>query len=715
MSASQSQAGEARPAGRADDPLLECLAVLTRLHGRPVSPSALMAGLPAATATLDPGLFVRAAERQGWSARVLRRALNRISPLSLPAVLALTDDSACVLVRLDADAGEAEIIVPDSGFGSRTLPLDELQARYAGYCLFAMPRPGARVAPDIIDDAPGKSWFWGTLWHFRRYYAEAGAAAVLVNLLTVATALFVMNVYDRVVPNNAFETLTVLAIGTLMAVGFEFIARSLRAYFLDFAGKKADLILASRIFAQALGMRMQSQPGSSGTFAAQVREFESLRDFMSSATMITLTDLPFTFFFIWLVFLIGGPLYLVPLLAVPVVFIAGLIAQWPLSRLMRRNLREMAARHGLLVESINSLATLKALNAEGVVQGRWEEFTALAGNTATRSRFISALVVNFAAMVQQCATVGVVAWGVYLIAAGDLTVGALIACVILTGRGLAPLGQLAGLLTRYQQARASYFMLDELMAREVERPAGRRFLHRPVIHGDIRFENVTFAYPGDKSPALREVSFSIRAGERVAILGRIAAGKSTILRLLLGLYQPASGSISVDGADLEQFDPADLRRGVAWVGQDATLFGGSLRDNVALGVPTADDEAILAAARVAGLDTLVNEHPMGFDLPVGEGGRSLSGGQRQSVAIARAVLTDAPLVLLDEPTSAMDHSTEQQFLARFGQWSRGRTLLLVTHKPGMLNLVDRILVIDRGKLVMDGPREQVLKQLVKQV
>jgi len=702
------------PAEPADDPLLDCLVILTRLHGRPLSASALVAGLPSGSEAMTPDTFIRAAERQGYSARLLRKRLRKVHALSLPAVLLLEDGGACVLAGLDTEAGEAAVIVPESGFGERTVPLADLEARYSGYCLFALPRPGARVQVDNRIEAPGSSWFWGTLWHFRRYYLEAGVAAVLVNLLAVATALFIMNVYDRVVPNQAFETLTVLAIGVLIAIGFEFLARNLRAYFLDYAGKKADVVLASRILAQALGLRLDASPASSGTFAAQVRELESLRDFMSSATMITLTDLPFTLFFVWIVHLIGGPLYLVPLLALPVVVLAGLLVQWPLSYLMRKHLRETAARHGLLVEAVGNLETLKALNAEGVIQGRWEEWTALSGDTATKSRFLSGLVVNFAALVQQGATIAVVVWGVYLIAAGELTVGALIACVILTGRSLAPLGQLAGLLTRFQQARASYFMLDELMRRDVERPPGRRFLHRPSIKGDLRFGEVSFAYPGEKAEALKGVSFAVAAGERVAILGRIASGKSTLLKLLLGLYQPASGSVTLDGADIEQFDPADLRRGIAYVGQDATLFQGSLRDNLALARPAADDEEILAAARISGLDTLVDQHPLGFDMPVGEGGRGLSGGQRQAVAIARAALTDAPVVLLDEPTSAMDHSTEQLCLARLGEWLRGRTLLLVTHKPSMLNLVDRILVLDAGRLVMDGPREQVLAQLVKQ-
>lgn len=710
----EDRVAQAAAAARPDDPLLESLAALTRLHGRAVSPRALAAGLPLAGGRFTPDLLVRAAEREGYSARVVKRRLRDISRLLLPAILLRKDGGACVLTAIDTRRQEAEIVIPESGFGARSVPLSELEAEYAGYCILAQPRPRPDKRLDPAAAPAARSWFWGTLWRFRRYYFEAACAAALVNVLTVATALFVMNVYDRVVPNNATETLIVLATGTLLAVGFEFLARNLRAYYLDHAGKKADVLLASRLFGHALGLRMDAGPASSGAFAAQLREFESLREFITAATLTTVSDLPFVFFFVWIVYLIGGPLYLVPVAAVPLVVVVGLIAQIPLARLMREHLRETALRHGLLVEAVEGMEILKTLCAEGAVQRRWEDYTALTGHTAARSRFISGLVVNFAVLVQQFATVLMVVWGVFLIGEGDLSVGGLIACVILTGRGLAPLAQLAGLLTRYQQARVAYFALDELMRRPLERPPERQFLHRPEIRGAIAFDGVAFAYPGQKQPVLSQLDLRIAAGEHVAVLGRVGSGKTTLLKLMLGLYRPSAGAVTLDGTDLEQFDPADLRHAVGYVAQDARLFQGTLRDNVTLGAPLADDAEVLAAARIAGLDQLIGQHPLGFDLPVGEGGAGLSGGQRQAVAIARAIIRRPPVLLMDEPTSAMDHTAEQRLIAHLKSFTQGRTLVLVTHKPTMLALVERIVVLERGRLVADGPRDDVLKQLMKQ-
>ncbi len=698
-----------------DDPLLECLSIVTRLHGRPVSARALAAGLPLQDHRVSPALFVRAAEGQGYSARLARRRLDRISPLLLPAVLLLADGGACVLTAIDRAGGQAEAVFPESGFGARRLPVSELAAAYTGHCLFVQPRarPDRRIDPTASLRAG--NWFWGVVWRFRRFYVEAAAAALVVNVLTVATSLFVMNVYDRVVPNNAMETLLVLATGTLVALAFEFIARNLRAYFLDIAGKKADILLAGTLFNQAMALRMEVMPASPGAFAAQMREFESLRDFIASATLVTVTDLPFIVFFLWVVHMISGPLWLVPLAAVPIVLGAALIAQIPLARLMRQHMQESTLKHGLLVESVEGIDTLKTLSAEGIMQRRWEDYTALTGETAVRSRFISGFVVNLSVLAQQVATIGMVAWGVVLIGTGDLTVGALIAAVMISGRALSPLGQVAALVTRYQQARVSHRMLDEIMRRPRERDPDRQYLHRPELQGDIAFENVDFAYPRAGLAALERVSFRIAAGEHVAILGRIGSGKTTILKLILGLYRPTGGTVLLDGADSAQFDPADVRRNIAYVAQEPRLFQGSVRDNITLGAPLADDAEVLAAARLSGLDRMVEQHPLGFDLPVAEGGVGLSGGQRQAVAIARALVTRAPILLLDEPTSAMDHTAEQHFIAGLKDYARGRTLVLVTHKPTMLNLVDRIVVIERGRLLLDGPRDQILKQLLKQV
>ena len=711
MSATQTAHRENDAAVGVDDPLLDCLVVVTRLHGRPVSAQALSAGMPLVQGRLTPSVLLRAATRHGYAARIVKRPLNRISNLALPAIVLLADGSACVLTSIDP-GGTVELVMPESGFGARTLSLDELQSRYTGFVIFVHPLARADARLGDVAETSGH-WFWGTVWRFKRYYAEALLSTALVNLLTLGSALFIMNVYDRVVPNNALDTLTVLAIGVVIAMGFEFLARNLRGYFIDTSGKKADLLLAEQLFRQALGLRMEARPVSSGMFAAQLREFETLRDFCTSATIASFADLPFVLFFVWVIYLIGGPLYIVPLLAVPLVVGVGLLAQIPLARLMRRHVAETALKHGIVVEAVDGMDTLKALCAEGVMQGRYENYVALTGNTAVQSRMLSAAVVNFAQLVTQLVTVAAVVWGVHLIGAGELTMGALIAVVILSGRGLAPLSQLAGLLTRYQHARASYFMLDELMKKPVERPAGRNFLHREDIRGDIEMRDVSFAYPGSKATALAGVSLRIGAGERVAVLGRVGSGKSTLLKLLIGLYRPQQGSVTIDGADIEQFDPSDLRKRVAYLGQDVRLFHGSLRENISLGAPHADDDAVLNAARIAGLEPLVARHPMGYDQPVGESGAGLSGGQRQAVGLARTLLMQPRVLLLDEPTSSMDHTTEQQFIAHLRRYAEGRTLVVVTHKPSILGLVDRLIVLEEGRVVADGPRDTVLRALTQ--
>ncbi len=697
------------------DPLAQCLHIITRLHGRAVSTSALTAGLPSEPSGISPQTFIRAAEKNGYTARIVKRPAAKISKLLLPAVLLLKDGAACVLIDFP-NRKTAKLMFPEAGFGTTEVSLSDLKKQTTGYVIFVQPEFGldeSRLGNVGSSASRSRSWFWGTLWRYRRYYLEAIFAGAIVNLLAVATSLFIMNVYDRVVPNNAIETLTVLAIGTAIAVGFEFLARSLRAYFLDTAGKKADLILASTLFAQALGIRIESRPPSSGAFAAQLREFESLRDFMSSATLTTVIDIPFVAFFIWVISLIGGPLYLVPLLAVPAVLIVGLAAQVPLAYLMRLHLREAALKHGLLVESVDGIEILKTLCAEGAMQGRYEDYTALTSRSATRSRMISSIVINFAVLAQQITTIMLVVWGVFLIGDGELTVGALIACVILSGRGLAPLHQVASLMTRYQSARASYTTLNELMHRPVERPAKRQFLQRPVVDGAISLDQVHFAYPNQKLEVIKDVSLHIAAGEHVGILGRIGSGKSTLLKLVLGLYAPGAGAIRMDGVDIDQFDPIDLRHQIGYVAQDTRLFQGSLRDNITMGFQHADDSQVLNAARLSGLDKIVAQQPDGFDTVVGERGDGLSGGQRQAVAVARAFIKNPSVLLLDEPTSAMDHSAEQSFIANVGAYAEHKTLLLVTHKPTLLHLVSRLLVIDQGRIVMDGPRDEILQRLTQ--
>ncbi|MFO1070679.1 MAG: type I secretion system permease/ATPase [Geminicoccaceae bacterium] len=698
--------------GRAiDDPLLLCLVTLTELHGRPLSPQALTAGLPVPEdGRLTPDLAVRAAARAGLHARLLRRPLRRIDRLALPAILLEQDDGACVLTALDAD-GTATIALPETGRGIVRTSLAELERRYAGWALFAHPEAAARTEDSTAGGTRRGHWFWSTLLRQWPIYGEVALAAVLINLFALASPLFVMNVYDRVVPNNAVETLWVLAIGALTVFGFDFVLRVLRGYFVDTAGRIADIRLASRIFEQVLGMRMAVRPASAGAFASHLREFETLRDFFTSATITTLIDLPFVALFIGIVWLIAGPVAIVPAVAVPVVILLGLAIQVPLNRMVRHSLQEGARKHAILVESIAGLETVRSVGAEGRMQALWERSVGAAAATANRSRLLSSITVNLAVVAANLVTVGVVVVGVYEIAAGRLTVGGLVACSILAGRAMAPLGQVAQMLARLSQSRTAYRTLDQLMRLPVERPAESRFLHRPVLRGDIEFRNVTFSYPEQAVPALAGVSFRLGAGEKVALIGRIGSGKSTVQKLLLGLYQPDGGSILVDGCDLRQIDPADLRRNIGCVPQDVMLFTGSLRDNIAAGRPQADDAAVLEAARLAGVDDFAARHPQGYDLQVGERGQVLSGGQRQAVALARALLGQPPILVLDEPSSAMDNGGEAALKGRLADELAGRTLLLVTHRASLLSLVDRLIVLDGGRVVADGPKEQVLKAL----
>jgi ATP-binding cassette subfamily C protein LapB len=420
---------------------------------------------------------------------------------------------------------------------------------------------------------------------------------------------------------------------------------------------------------------------------------------------------PFVALFVAVIAFIGGPVAWVPVLAIPLVLLLGLLLQLPLDRVVRRTFRESAQKHAILVEALGGLETIKGLAAEGRAQRAYEDMVGLTAQSSLQARLLAALAVNFSSTLQSLVTIAVVVIGVMLINAGELTVGALVACTMLSSRAMAPLAQIASLLTRYNHSMASLEALNRIMALPIERPDGKRFLHRPQIEGGIEFRDVDFRYPEQEIQALAGVSFAVAPGERVGIIGRIGSGKSTVVRLILGLYEPTEGAVLVDGTDLRQIDPADLRRGVGLVPQDVYLFYGTVRDNIAYGAPYADDEAILRAAHLAGVDEFTSQHPRGLDMLVGERGEGLSGGQRQAIAVARALLLDPPIIVMDEPTSAMDNATEQRFLRRMAEARGGRTVVVVTHRSSMLALVERLIVLDAGRVVADGPKDQVLRSL----
>ncbi len=691
------------------DPLLACLVQLTASLERPRSAEALKAGLPLEDGCLTPGLAVRALEQAGFGAGLVRRSLHDVSSPVLPCLLFLQARKACLLLAREGD--EAVIALPETGGGEVRIPMSELDADHTGYVLFAKPARKVDAPAAGRSEAGAQNWFWGTIAEAWPTYIEVALAALMINLFALASPLFVMNVYDRVVPNQAIETLWALSLGVGTVFLFDFVLRTLRSYFVDTAGKAADVKLASRIFAQVLGIKMAAKPGSAGAFANNLREFETLRDFFTSATLVAVIDLPFILLFVAIVWLIGGPIAIIPAVAIPLVLMIGLLVQLPLRRVTRTTFREAARKHGLLVESISGLETIRASIAESRIQRHWEEAVDATAASTTKARFYATIGINAASLAQNMTTVGIVIYGVHQIGEGLLTVGALVACTIITGRAMAPLGQVAGILTRYHQARAAYHALTDLMALPVERPRDKQFLHRPTIKGRIAFSDVTFSYPGEKIRALDGISLTIEAGERVAVIGRVGSGKTTIEKLLLGLYDPDEGAVLIDGTDLRQIDPVDLRRHVGAVMQDVMLFQGTLRDNITLGAGHIDDDRVLEAARLAGVDAFAARHPLGYDVEVGERGAHLSGGQRQAVAVARALLQDPPILLFDEPTSAMDNSAENRLKRQLESILPGKTLILVTHRTSLLTLVDRLLVMDGGRVVADGPKEEVLSAL----
>lgn len=690
------------------DTLLQCLVFLTAHYGRAKSAEAIRAGLAYDEKGMGPELFLEAATRLGLKARIVKRApLTKIPPPVLPAVLTMRDGQACVLVSYPAGGRTARIFWPGTGETSEE-PLQEIEDSYTGYAIYVHPNAVFTDPEAPHDYAIGKHWFWGAVLDNVGLYWRVCVAAVLTNIFGLTSSIYIMNVYNRVIPNNAMETGWVLAIGAMTVLVFDFIMRTLRGYFIDLAGRRIDVVVTRRIYDHLLDMKLAGKPASGGAFASMVREFESVRDFLTSATMTAVVDLPFTLFFLLVIWMLGGPIAFMLSCLILTVIGAGMLLQWPLKRLVARSLNSGEAKHGLLVETIGGLETIKAISADGRMRARYGSHVGEAALQGQRSRFISALGINVASFLQQSASIIVVLMGMYMVRDQEISIGALIACVMIGGRAIAPIGQIANLMTRYHQARSSLRTLNNIMALPSERPPHKRFLHRPELHGKIAFEKVSFVYPQTNRKVLDGVSFTVNAGEKVGLIGRVGSGKSTVARLALGLYEPSEGMIYADDTDYRQIDPADLRRNTAYIAQDVVLFRGSVRENITVSRPQASEEEILSASRAAGVHEFISRHPMGYDAPVGERGEGLSGGQRQAIALARAMLLKPGVMVCDEPTNAMDTEAEQSFIRHIREQVADKTLLLITHRQHLLTLVDRLILIDQGKVVMDGSREEVM-------
>ncbi|MEI8629523.1 type I secretion system permease/ATPase [Vibrio sp. M60_M70] len=693
------------------DPLLNSLIYVSRYYGLANSPEALVNGLPLSDGKLTPFLLPRAAERAGLVAKENRAELENISSLILPAILVLKGGDSCVLNSINAETREAEVTTLESGMVPISIPLEDLLEQYTGrYFLVKKQFRFDERSPEVLKTNEGH-WFWSTLWQSKRIYRDVLIASLLINLFAVAAPLFTRLVYDKVVPNLAFETLWVLASGIFVVFLFDFILKSLRNYFIDVAGKKSDILISSKLFSKVMGIRMESKPPSVGAFARHLQEFESIREFFTSATVSALIDLPFAILFLVIIWLMAGDLVYVPMVGVVILIVHSLLIQGPLRRSIEEGSRLASQKYANLIESLAGLETVKMLSAQSQFQYRWEEAVAHMANWNIKSRRITDSIQNAAGFVQQSSNVGMIILGVYLIAEGELTMGGLIAATMLSGRAIGPLVQLSLLSTRYNQAKSSMTIINQVMEMPDEQEERKRYIHRPIIQGKIEIDRVTFHYPDSPVASIRNISLTINPGEKVAIIGRIGSGKTTLERLIMGLYKPTEGHVRIDDTDIAQLHHVDVRRNIGCVPQDSNLFFGSIRDNITLGRPLTDDRDVLDAANRAGVTAFTQSDPAGLERQVGEGGAMLSGGQRQAVTIARAFLGRPPVLLMDEPTSAMDNRSEMHIKHQLSQLKPSETLILITHKTSMLDIVDRVIVMEKGSIIADGPKAQVLNDL----
>jgi ATP-binding cassette subfamily C protein LapB len=697
-----------------DDPLLDCLMQLGKLHGRSATRTSLSSGLPLVHNRLTVELFPRAADRAGLAARILHRSLKRISNLQLPTVLLLKDRKACILADIEEEGQQFKILLPETGMGEKTVTKQELEDIYTGYGIFV--RPKFRLESEAVDKirlSSQRGWFWGTLFENWRIYRDVFVASFLINVFGLVSPFYVLNVYDRVIPNSAFETLWVLSIGITIIYVFAVIIRGLRAYFIDEAGKKANLKMSAVLFQKVLNLRMEARPQSIGSFAKNLQEFESIRDFITSFSITALIDMPFVVLALLVVWYLGGQIVYVHIIAIILLLAYALIIQIPLQKAVENSFKASSQKNAILIEGLSGLESIKMLGAESQIQRAWEEAVSYINEWSNKSRILSSSVSFFSFFVNSMLVVVVVVFGVYMISRGDLTQGGLIALVIVSRQTIAPMSQVVNLATRYHRARAALKSLNEIMKLPVERPEGKTFLHRTQIRGEIEVKNLEFAYPNQTVKTLNNISLKIKSGEKVGIIGPIGSGKTTFGKLLLGLFEPLSGMVSMDGTDIRQIDPADLRHSIGYVSQDITLFRGTVRDNITMGAHDVDDSTILRVADLSGVSEFVKKHALGFDMGVGEMGRGLSGGQRQCVAIARAMLFDPPVLVLDEPTSNMDNRTEVLLRDHLSKVIQNKTLVLITHRASLLTMVDRLIVIDDGIVVADGPKASVMEALKK--
>ncbi len=692
--------GESDDIKEVETSILEATKLLMREYGVRKSAAAIRDLVEKPHTVFAPAEAVSALSNSGFKASFGAINLKKLDEQYFP-LIAFKKNGSGVLIKGLSEDDNYIISKPHTKSNGETVSRDTIEADYSGYVIIVK-----ELTLREKEDRSGH-WFFSAFKKSKWLYAQVMIAAMVSNFLSLTVAIFTMTVYDRIIPNAAFESLIALSIGVIIALGFDFLIKSLRAKFIDVASKKADLEISKRLFERILNLTPSEQKQRSGAMAGTVREFETLRDFFNSSTLVVLIDLPFVFFFIYVISLFAGPLAYIPLAAVPLVIIVGLGIQPFLARITKGTVESGMNKQAVLVETLNGLETVNATGSGRLMRKRYEEALIDQSESGNKIRALSMFIINFAGSVQQYAQVASIFFGVYLIVSGTITQGALIGAVILGGRIMGPLSQLANTMARINGALTAYRNLNSLIGKKFNSAENLSPLSRPKLDGEIEFRNVSFRFAKTDQPTIKNISFKIPAGQKVAVVGKMGSGKSTLSRLISGMIPPSEGAILVDGVDVRQIDKSDIRKNIGVMLQDTWLFSGTIRENIQMGHNEYDDDHILSICKIAGVDDFVGSHPKGYDLEIKERGIGLSGGQRQTINLARSLIHDPQILLLDEPTSSMDQGTEKKVVEALASAGEGKTMIVITHRNPILSMVDRVFVMDDGKIVADQTPEQL--------
>jgi ATP-binding cassette, subfamily C, bacterial LapB len=691
------------------DPYFGCLLKLTDIYNRIITPETLVAGLPIVD-KMDLDIFIEALDRIRLRGELQEVGYDSIASNNIPCLIHDNDNTPYLLLNINE--GAYTIFDPKTEEQKR-ITEDEFKNVYTGVIVTL--KESLNISQEELGlNLDAEHWFFGAFWRYRAAYYKILLAALFTNLLNIVVPLYSMNVYDRVISNHATQTLVVLSVGVFIALFFDLCLRFIKGYFLDVVSKNVDKKLSHKLVEKILGLRLDKIDMSTGSLISQVRELETIRDFLSSSTIVTIVDIPFSIIFLGVIAIIGGWQFLLAaLIMIALMFATNITIQNVILKYVKGAFQMGNKKSAFLIGIMMGIETIKAHSGESKIQRKWDLIASAQADIGKDMSIFSSFAMNLSAFWQNAIYVIFVIIGAVMIFENELTMGALIACTILGGRTLSPFTQAASLIMRFGQVKTAYGYLDKIMNMQTERDKGVTMISRPKIDGNIFFENVTFQYQGQAKPLFRNLSFKIEKGDKIAIIGPIGSGKTTIGKMILGFYRPTDGNIFIDGIDNRQIDTIDLRNNIGYVPQDVYLFEGDIAENLSLDHRNTDSAHIQGALQFAGLYDYVKHHPDGINMKVGEGGRFLSGGQKQAIAIARAVMHDPNILLLDEPTSMMDPKTHNIFLSNLVKFAKDRTMIITTHNQSILNIVNKVMLLENGAIKFYGTKDQFVESIKK--